>query len=396
MPVTDISAELKKRRKKKKNKRFIKKLSILTFTVCAVLTAFLTRSLWYPMLDGVLTKIPTPANTAELAGGHFPISIEGGASYSLSALDNGFCVLDDSRFFSYNLDGKINFTAQHNFANPALTVSDKKALIYDLGGRGFSLMSRSREVYSLRADAPIMFARLSSNDTAVVVAKSDKHLAYIMVYDSNGINVFNYGSVRRVIDVCFSAENDGFYITTVGSKGGRIVCEVLYYRLSQVEYDAWGTPLPIWQSGDIDTLVLSVRLLGDNIIVFGDTRYLYYSKNGLLLKNYEYPLPITGYDSNEYIAALIFEDEERRSSMLVIVDGETGDAKEVSLDYLAFNVSVKDKLVYVQSPGNISAYDKTGRLASFVDLSSDYESFSRISGYIYLLGYDEINRINFN
>ncbi|MDE6709859.1 MAG: hypothetical protein K2J76_05165, partial [Oscillospiraceae bacterium] len=117
MAVTDVSM-LRKNRKKKKALSFLKKLIIILVIGGAVAAIVFTKDLWYPKLDGILTKIPAKENSAELAAGEFPISIEGGASYNLLPLDNSIAIVDDSHFFVYNNDGKMVYSAQHTFSRP--------------------------------------------------------------------------------------------------------------------------------------------------------------------------------------------------------------------------------------------------------------------------------------
>lgn len=397
MPVTDVSEDLKKRRKKNKTARFLKKFIVLIIVAGITLTIILTKSLWYPKLDGILTKIPSSENSTELAEGYFPLSIEGGASYQLSGMDSGICVLDDSRFFSYSLDGKPIFTSQHSFARPTLTTSSKKALIYDLGGKNFELLSKYKSVYSIKTEHPILLARISSNDTAAIVTQSDKFGAQLFVYDLNGNNIFNYSSITKIIDVCFNSDNNGCYITTVGSKGGEIVSQILYYRFDKIDYSDTGNPIPIWSTDYIDTLVLTVKLFGDDsLIVFGDNKCLCYDRSGKFVDSYSYSQTLNGFSSAKGVAALIFEDTERRCSTFVTFNNETKEFNEIYLDYVAMNVESSGGYIFIHSRHGILVYDNLGNFISDITLESDYEDFERIDKYIYLLGYDEINRINYS
>ncbi|MCD7731387.1 MAG: DUF5711 family protein [Oscillospiraceae bacterium] len=395
MAVTDVS-ELRKKRQQKRVLRFVKKLAVILAVAAAAAAVILTKDMWYPKLDGILTKIPTAENTSELAGGSFPISIDGGASYQLEGMDNAVAVLDDSHFIVYNYDGKEILSEQHTFANPILTVSSKKALIYDLGGTSFSLMSKYKTVYSKTTDSAILIAKLGSNDYTAVVTKDDKFLSKLMIYDGSGNNIFNYGSVERIIDVTFDSENSGCYITAIGSKGGVIVSKMLYYRFDRIDYDESGNPVPVWETDELETLAISVRLFGsENIIVFGDNMCAYYDLNGQLINYYEYGYTLSGYSSDGSLAALIFANSENRNTTLVTVDGQAGEITEVKLDYSANSVQVDGELVFVHSKDGIYAYSPLGELSSSVELESDYDDFRRIGSYIFLMGYDEINRIDF-
>ncbi len=396
MAVTDISM-LRERRNKKKRDKFIKKLIIVAIAAAVILIFVFTKDIWYPKLDGILTKIPTQSNTAELAEGNFPLSIEGGADYQLKALGNNIALVDDSHLFIYNNDGKIVNSAQHTLSNPIITTGNKKTLLYDLGGKEFSLYSKYKNIYEKTTDDPILLARLGSNDTAAVVVKSDKYPSELMVYDENGKNIFNYKSVSRIIDVTFNSDNSGCYITTIGASGGLIVSKIIYYRFDHIDYDEKGSPLPVWECEQLETLALSVRLFGENnIIMFGDTLCAYFDLNGNLIKTYEYERDLVDYSSNSSIGAMIFRNEERRSAELVTIESAAGAINEKSLDHDVLNIQVSGDTVYMQSRNAIESCTAAGDSLSFVRLDTEYEDFLRLDSYIYLLGYDEINRITYN
>ena len=396
MAVTDISM-LRERRNKKKRDKFIKKLIIVAIAAAVILIFVFTKDIWYPKLDGILGKIPTPNNTAELAEGNFPISIEGGADYQLKALADNIVLSDDSHLLVYNNDGKVITSEQHTYSNPITVTGSKRILLYDLGGNDFSLYSKYQNIYKKTTDDPIMLARLGSDDTAAVVVKSDKYPSELMVYDETGKNIFNYKSVSRIIDVTFNSDDSGCYITTLGASGGLIVSKMIYYRFNHIDYDEKGSPVPAWESEEHETLALSVRLFGDNnIIMFGDKVCAYFDMNGNTLKVYEYERDLVDYSSNSSIGAMIFRNEERRTAQLVTIDSATGVINEKTLDYDVLNLQVNGNNVYMQTKNGVESCTVTGEPLSSVKLDTEYDDFLRVDSYIYLLGYDEVNRITYN
>lgn len=396
MAVTDVSM-LRERRKKKKLTKLLKRLLIVLAAAAAVAAVVLTRELWYPRLDGILTKIPVPENSAELAGGHFPLSIEGGAGYQLKQLDDSLAIADDSHFFVHGEDGKLIYSVQHTFANPVITVGNKKALLYDLGGKSFGLYSKYKNIYEKTSDEPILIARIGGNDTVAVVTKSDKYPSSLMVYDSSGKNIFNYRSSARIIDVTFNEDSSGCYITTIGVSGGFMVSKILYYKFDHIDRDEFDNPLPVWETEELETLPLSVQLFGENdIIVFGDTLCAYYDRNGNYIGGYDYKRQLADYSLDGNIAAMVFSNEERRTSELVTIDCVAGTTEEKPLDRRVINVQVSGDVVYMQTEYGIESCTAAGEKISEVELDAEYESFLRMGKYIYLLGSDEINRIDYN
>ena len=263
MAIENDVSELRRRQKSKNRRNFlIKFFAVLTVAVLVVI-AVLTKDSWYPYLDGILTKVPAASDNtdnAELAEGKFPIAVSGGSDYQLKAMDNYFAFLDDSKFFVYTADGEPVIEKQHTYANPILTVSNKKALIYDLGGNGFSLESKYKTIYEKTCDQTILMAELSSSDLAAVVTKSDKYLAQLDIYDSDGKNIFTYKSYdSRITDVTFLNDNSGCIITTLGASGGKVQSGLIRFSFNSTEM--------IWQSEKVDCLAVCTPIDANGDII---------------------------------------------------------------------------------------------------------------------------------
>jgi hypothetical protein len=388
MAVTDIS-EVRKKRKIKKIKRALKKLLIFLLAAFLVLLVFLSKNRWYPYLDGILSKIPSAENTGELAVGNFPIEISDENSYQLKIMENNIAVLNDSCLNIYTDEGKQLLSVQHDYAKPIIEASSKRALIYDLGGKCFSLYSKYDKIYEKTDDNTILFAKLSSNDYAAVVTKSEKYLALLTVYNSKGESVFVYKSYdSRIIDVTFNRDNNGCIITTIGAKGGELVSQLLYYKFDETDM--------IWQSDYINTMAFSTRLYGESgIILFGDNKCGYFDNNGKLTASYDYDYSIVDFDSSDTLSGMLFNNEETRKSVLVLMDNIENKPIETVIDGTAENIDIFGDIAYVQTSKKIYAYSKMGEIVSSVDLESDYQNFCKTDNYIFLMGYNEINRIDY-
>lgn len=59
-------------------------------------------------------------------------------------------------------------------------------------------------------------------------------------------------------------------------------------------------------------------------------------------------------------------------------------------------VKIADGLVYVMSQSKLQAFDFNGELRSTVNISDTYSEFRRSEDYIFLMGYDHIDRIDYN
>ncbi|MFR4477010.1 MAG: hypothetical protein ACLT3Y_07255 [Ruminococcus callidus] len=62
---------------------------------------------------------------------------------------------------------------------------------------------------------------------------------------------------------------------------------------------------------------------------------------------------------------------------------------------VAPNWCVFDGDAIVMSRGNITSYDFSGTALATVNLDGAYTSFLKQDGYLFLLGYDQIDRVDF-
>lgn len=394
MAVTDIS-ELRKKRKAKRTKNLIIKIFIVLLICGAVLVAVFTKDMWYPYLKGVLNAIPETvqpeSSSAELAEGQFPIKVEGGLGYQLMSMDNSLAVLDDSRFHVYSSDGKVMTEKQHSYANPILCVMGGKALIYDEGGRDFSLESKYKTIYEKTADDVIYIAKLSSADYAAVVTRSDKFLAMLKIYNPNGESVFTYYSYdSRIINVTFTDNSSGCVITVITAEDGQLISKMIRFDFTDTE--------PKWVSDSIPTLALDARFTSDGgIIMIGDTMCAGFDSEGRLVSEYAYDYTIEDYDSKGDLTAVLTRNSDLRRTVLITFTGSDCSLPVTAIvDDNAEKVYAEGNEAYILSGNVIDIYSAQGLSMGKITLENNYDDLCRNGKYIYLMGYDSINRIDYN
>jgi hypothetical protein len=383
--------DLKRRRRAKKAKRFFKKLiGVLLIAVFAVLVYY-TKDRWIPFFDGIATRyLPASQNTGELAAGNFPIKITGSSNYKVETMENAFALLDDANFCVYSVSGEKMIYKQNHYANPFFCTNSKKALVYDMGGKNFSLESKYKTIYEKKIEDAIIFARLGGNDYAAVVTKSDSFVSVMTVYNGYGEEIFKWKSVdSRIADVAFLPSGTGCVVATIDASNGQLVSELHRFNFDQKD--------EIWNSSDIDTMVLALKIMDDGTIVeVGDTKCAYYSSAGEYIGSYAYKTSLVDYSVSGQKAALLLENEERRKSSLVIIGDIKEDIKEINVSDSSKQVLAEGEKVLLMTENSIDEYASDGSIRTSVKISDDYMDFHKIGNYIFLLGYSDINRIDFN
>ena len=131
-----------------------------------------------------------------------------------------------------------------------------------------------------------------------------------------------------------------------------------------------------------------------DIAVFGDTKFAYYSKDGELIGTYEYPYQLSDFSAGISNSAKLLQREEFRKSTLVIIN-DVNNPITIELDKTAKGVYTSEKEIYVLTTDELIAYSFDGVKIDSINVSDNYTGFVKIDDYVFLNGYNEINRTEF-
>jgi hypothetical protein len=395
----DVS-NLGKKTKTDKLRQVFFRVLVLVLVAAGVFAVIMTKDLWYPKLEGILKRVPELPGTTKLAEGNYPIKLPDGEDAAVRAGSDGVAVVTDTKTAAYDAAGRELLTKSHTFENPAVYAYDNEFVAYDIGGMNFAVYRKGKLRYEKKLEEQILLGRVKDG-LCGIVTKGSKHPAVLAVFDNTGQNIFNYKSIERIIDVTFDRTGTGCYITLIDSKTGDLVTSVVYYSFTEAGRDQNGTAVPQYKSPDSLSLPLSTVLiqteLDDNVLIVGDKSLTMLTGKLELKKQFaydDYGYPI-GYSTGSDTAAVLFKGAERNSGSLVIMD-VFGQVKHINVPYEVTAVAAVSSQygVLALTDGRIDRYSVSGALTGNIPLTENYSGMITGGGYIYLLGYDEINRID--
>lgn len=381
----DDIVELKNRKKRRK-----RRLKFMIFLIIAAIAGglYYYRDEWLPKLQGLGKHYQTIINDGRLAEGNFPIEINGGAEYQLQYSEDTVFLLSDAYIYYYNTDGGQLKKRQHAYTNAVLNVSNGNALIYESGGDELTVENEDSIIYKKSFDDIIMFARLSSEGYTAVVTTSENYACRLIVYDDDGMAIYERNCVERINDISFTGESTGCVLSYVGAENGTLATSV--QKIIFTSKDAK------WTSPAVDTLGIETFDCGGGAFVLGYTACAFIDESGQISSYYEYDGDFAGGDSKGGGAAVIINDDDRRKYTLALfVSGGTAPVL-VDFDEPLKYVTVYDGLAYVMDKNGISAYDFSGVLRSTAEIGDSYTEFRRSEDYIFLMGYNRVDRIDYN
>lgn len=378
--------------KRKRRSRLRTFRNLILFLLIAALCWYLytQRALWLPKLEGIGSRYENQVtqNDGTLAEGNFPLTISGNTGYQLKMADNTLFLLHDNYLDLYSIHGDLQDSRQHAFQNAMLSTAGKYGLVYENNGKSFRLDTKNKNLYNKTADNNIISGVVSEDGSVALITESGSYACCIEVYDDTGKRIYQRSCVNHVTDVVFHNDNKGCCFTTINVENGAVSSTVTSVSFHQKEEQ--------WTSSPIDTLEIYTRCASDGTIcVVGNTACAYYSKNGELLGNYAFEGTLIDAHLEDGRAAMIIQDDQQRATSLVLLDQSAEKPSVTELPSTASCVRVFDGDAYVMSPGNVTSYDFSGEPLATVTLEGAYTSFIRENGYLFLLGYDQVDRVDF-
>lgn len=374
-------------KKRKRRRRQLLKFTVFLLLVLLGILAYVKFDDWFPSLGGNGGRFKSVKSNG-ISDENFPLSISGGIDYQVSELDGCLAILSDAYLYIYDQGGELYDERQHAYANAMMQTSDKNVLIYESGGSHFRVDSRRKNLYTKRMDNTIIFARISDSGNVAVISNADTFACKLTVFDESGNEIYSRNCVERIIDVDFTSGGSGCVLATSYSSGGKLAS-----KLISVSFDSEKDK---WTSEEFGSLCLKVHCEDEGIFVIGQDRCAHYSSSGKKDMTYEYPSTLVDWDFSDKGTALLFENVTKRCSSFTTIarDKKTPNQKDFDTSGVKCIRLAGDNVLVMNKEG-IKKYGFKGSDELSVNSETIYDKFCIIDDYIFLLGYDRIDRIEY-
>lgn len=381
----DVNASKKQKRRIKK----IQKLAAFLLLAAVALSLYLNRNIWIPKLEGIGSRYTTiTQNKGVLSEGNFPLTISGNGEYQINKTDGKLFILSEDTLYEYSSDGTLDKSWKHGLSNTILKVNDSKALIYEEGSTKFQLYNKNSRIYEEELANSILFALLSDDGYAAVITESDTFSCVLYVYDNEGQLIYTRNCLEHLMDVSFNKDSSGCILSTLGSVNGDLSYKLISSSFNSTEDN--------WKTDYFDGLCLNTYVDDDGLMyVIGEEESSIFSASGEQIISYKYKGSIIDYSYNNSKAALLINDENRHKMKLVLLD-KNNEPAEFDFKNNLKSVHIYDDKIYIMSTDGITGYNVNGTAISEVRLNDAYNDFIKLDQYIFLIGYNQINRIVFN
>lgn len=387
-----FQTDIRRERKKKKIKRFLRRFSIVLLVLAAAFAIYLTRNTWIPWFDGILEKAQTMTiNDGELQQGNFPISTSDTVSNTdLVKFGDEFILATDTHIHFYKSNGTKKSSIQHTFSDYEIKTGDGRILVYGRGANKLSVMSDKEVLFERELEGDIHFAQMSSDNSFAVVTSSEGFPSYLTVFDKDGEVIYKFANGLRINAVDFKSNGLGCFVSAFEMRNGDMVTNI--YSL---DFDS--NDVLFKSEGIKNTAVIkAVKLSDGDIAAVCDDRIIRLDKNGKIKGETEYKGDLIDFDASSDIVSVAVKSITDLSKSTLIIVRSDNDTLEIEFDEKIKSVNCDTRNTYVLTNQSLDLFSISGKQIATANVSNDYVDFVFIDDEVLFLGYREINKIDYS
>lgn len=321
------------RGKKLKRKRIITVLLAIVsviLTTCIILSMVLPVSLYENLVNAF----------ALIGSGSYPNEING--SLTLNTISNGsyYYVLTDTNITAYSNAGKQVFTDLHGFANPMISISETRALVFDQGGKCMYIYNLSGRIDSIETENEIINASISRSGAVAVSTHSNQYTSVVYVFDVDSKLIYTWNSAKEIVNnVIVDPGADFVAVSTLSANSGQYNSKVMILGFESAD------PLHSTELGN--SIVLSLSNFDDGLSVVTTDKYKYIHWSEFTTNDITASGEVNIFRKSSDGILLVFNRANDRTDNTIVLISEDGEKiNEFKIQNTITDIQYSDNKVY--------------------------------------------------
>ncbi len=175
---------------------------------------------------------------------------------SFASYRGGLAVAGNQAVTIFSATGRQALSVTVNYRHPVAVGTGKYLLVYEQGGRNYSLYNSTVQIHSGLSDQPIYSAAVSDSGMYALVSSSNTHASVVSLYSSRFALINRYNRTGYVTDVALSADGGRVAMLVSDAAEGGAVTSLLLAKPGEKELIAetavggsWGLSCAFSDSG---------------------------------------------------------------------------------------------------------------------------------------------------
>ncbi|MBR0278129.1 MAG: hypothetical protein IJQ50_06695 [Clostridia bacterium] len=148
---------------------------------------------------------------------------ESGKNYKMVNYNKNIAVVDYDGANVIDSSGEIKYKIEYHMGTPRMDISDKYMLLYDKGGRSYSLYKNGEEIYKNTSDMTINFAKTNKNGYVILTTDETGYNSRVSVISPAGKTeyIWKIGD-GYLVDIDISPNNKNIAAAIITTDSGLI------------------------------------------------------------------------------------------------------------------------------------------------------------------------------
>lgn len=235
----------------------------------------------------------------------------------------------------FSATGNTGLSSSLSYESPVTLSTDKYAVIYDLGGHGFSVYNSFSELFRESTDGEIISASLSESGSFAVLTSGTEYKSIISLYDDDFALVSKYSKNDYVTDIVLSSDGTKLVTSSVSAAAGAFVTKLTVYEK--------GADAPLAEVTVAGEYPTSLELTDTGFVLIGTEKVYFYGFDGVRAGVFDPAGTIGMCDVNGKYTVLICPENTLASrNRIIILDSSSAVVYDKVLDEKITDVSASE------------------------------------------------------
>ena len=271
--------------------------------------------------------------------------------------DNELLVCTMSQVQLFSPIGKVLVKESVSMSAPALNVSGKYAVVYDVGGKVLLLFKGSElaQRMEMPGELTILSATVNEKGWVAVTSKEGGYKGVVTVYDPAFEAVIAIRlSSRYVSDAVVTPDCRGVYVISPGQSAGAFENTLFYYTLSSRE-------APTRELSLGSNVIRSIRC-GNKCWIMGDKSLMILDSSCVIIASYDYDgryLKMGSLQGDDFAALFLSVSDSGSGGTLITVDEECVPYAELPFSGQTLALAAQNETIALLTTGDLYTTTRT-------------------------------------
>lgn len=313
-------------------------------------------------------------------------------SSNFSLVDNDIVTLSNTAFTVFNSTAKQMTNRPHNLSNPMMKTNGGRAILYDMGGKKYSIDTISKNVVNGSCENEIISGAVSENGVYGLITESKDYLSEMIIFDKSGKEKYKYYfSDHYISDISINQNGTNAVVCGFASEQGKLKSVVYIFNFNS---DA-----PIQTFEYEENVIMSIEYMENgNIAVVGDKSTGVINLWTKSKQDFDYEKKIlTSFEVNKYngIVLSLSSVEGGENCEIVSLDRSGNAVIKIPTKYTITSITRRGNRIAGISGDKVFAYKLSGDADGCWTVANNIKKLQlRSTTWGYALGVNKIYKVH--